>query len=141
MDAIANGLYDGTFKWKDIDKSWFESKKSVCKSLKESSKAYKEFLKNYKIKGELRAEVDDMRNGKQDFYYGEVYFDKDGIYVKDIIDNNELFIDGNDIVDYIDVGMGASEFAFNVGDGKTIGRYSIHIRILKKYLNNIIQNF
>lgn len=44
MDALANGLYDGTFKWKDIDKSWFESKKSNKKSLKESKvMSYEEF--------------------------------------------------------------------------------------------------
>ena len=65
-------------EWKDVNfqpwellssfkKSFGESKKSSRKSIKESSSAYKEFLKNYKIKGELKAEVDDLRNGKQDF--------------------------------------------------------------------------
>lgn len=138
--------------WKDINfqswellntfkKGFGESKKVSRKSIKESSSAYKEFLKNYKIKGELKAEVDDMRNGKQDFYYGEVYFEKDGIYVKDTIDGGELFIDGDDIIDYIDVGMGASDFAFNVGDGKTITRFSIHVTILRKFRNNIVRNF
>lgn len=32
MDALANGLYDGLMKWKDIDSSWLESKKSIKES-------------------------------------------------------------------------------------------------------------
>jgi len=124
-----------------ISGGWNESKKSVGKSLKESSSAYKEFLKNYKIKGTLHGDVDDLRVGKNDYYFADIIFDKDGIYVKDLIDGSELFIDGDDIVDYIDVGMGASDFAFNVGDGKTITRYSIHITIARKFRNNIVRNF